>query len=159
MTTDIHFTISKHHSMDTLYISIQDHGFTIKSSKDIDTNKLNVMIPINETERIVSNGPMISLKTDDLQQHQKLKEILVSIYSKYGLYHSYNIDNFHYQFIIYHEALQFIIDGIYKHPELKDMFLSCNIYLCVSSRFKGISVSNYLTDINKQEYYKQYNIN
>ena len=157
MTTDIHFTISKNHSMNSLYISIPDQGFTITSSKD--TAKLKVMIPINETECIVSNGPMISLKTDDLQQYQKLREILVSIYSKYGLYHSYNIDNFHYQFIIYHEALQFIIDGICKHFELKDMFLSCNIYLCVSGRFSEISVSNYLTDTNKEEYYKQYDIN
>lgn len=147
MSTNIKFKLDNNVPLDKFYIMIEDGGFQIR---DTIVNEFSVVIPV-ENQYLVSNKPYLALKTSDSKQHKSIQAAF-KIYSKYGLYHTYQKDDDYYNFVIYNEAIEFIMKSV-NNQQLKRYFKDTQFYICISSRFSGITITNHLNSLELPYYY------
>ena len=107
-----------------------------------------------EDKWIVSKGPFISLRVDDLDSSNQIGSVM-EIYKKYGLVHSYKKDERYFHFMIFNKVIDFIIRNAIYNSEMKNTFQNCNFYISVSSRFVGTTITNNLNESESAEYYIQ----
>ena len=157
MTTQVKFTLTG--NSNNLYLQLEDIGFDIEDTFP-ENDKLQVVIPFNNNQYIVSKSPMISLKSDNKNTSEFIKNIFESnLYENEGIYHTYQIDNNIYHFFIYYKALDFIIENALFNNTLKHTFLDNNLYIRISSKFKGNTITDYLNkdELELPEYYCRIN--
>lgn len=146
MTTKINFQLYKNATLDKIYIMVEDDGYEIKDEKP---NELRIFIPI-ESGYLVSKNPFLSLRTENAIDNESIS-LLLKTYSKYGLCHSYQKDGEYYNFVIYNEAIEFIMKAV--NNELNHYFKDSQFYICISSRFSGTTITNTLNNIELPEFY------
>ena len=147
MSTNIKFTIDNNVPLDKFYIMIEDGGYEIKDEKP---NEICIFIPI-ESRYLVSKKPFLSLRTDNAIDNESIS-LTLKTYSKYGLYHSYQKDGEYYNFVIYNEGIELIMKSV-NNEQLKEYFKDTQFYICISSRFSGITITNHLNSFELPDYY------